>query len=97
MFDDSMGFSTYNDFYKRRLAIKDKYTKLSCQGKQIYKMYLYSQREMSTQKVDLIWEYLNESDTSVYYPTDEKLKMYFVDALEKEDNEYIVEDDEFEY
>lgn len=97
MFDESMGFSTYNDFFKRRNAIKKKYTKLNCQGKKIYKMYLYSQRDMSTQKVDLIWEYLNESETSVYYPTDEKLKMYFVDALEKEDNEYIVEDDEFEY
>lgn len=97
MFDESMGFSTYNDFFKRHATIKKKYAKLDCQQKKIYKMYLYSQREMSTQKVDLIWEYLNECDTSIYCPSEEKLKMYFVDALEKDDSEYIVEDDEFEY
>lgn len=97
MFDESMVFSTYNDFFKRHDIIKKKYAKLDCQQKKIYKMYLYSQREMSTQKVDLIWEYLNECDTSIYCPSEETLKMYFVDALEKDYSEYIVEDDEFEY
>lgn len=97
MFYESMGFSTYNDFYKRRIGIKKKYISLSCREKQIYKMYLYSQRDMSTTKVDLIWEYLNEADTSVYYPTEEKLKQYFVDALEKDDSEYVIDGDEFEY
>jgi len=97
MFDESMGFSTYNDFFKRRNNIKKQYMQMNCQEKRIYKMYLYSQRDMSTPKVDLIWEFLNESDTSIYCPSKEKLKMYFVDALEKDDSEYIVEDDEFEY
>lgn len=96
MFDETMGFTTYNDFFKRRSYIKEKYQNLDTNGRSIYKMYLYSQRELSTTKVDLIWEFLNEPNTSIYCPTTEQLEQYFVEALEHDD-EYIVEDDSIEY
>ena len=97
MFDDSMGFSTYNDFFKRRDIIKKKYKSAKREIKDIYKMYVYSQRHLSRRKVDLIWEYLNEPDTSVDCPTKEQLEMYFVQALEKKDEDYKLEGEDFEY
>ena len=97
MFDETMEFSTYNDFFKRRDRIKHKYNSMNDTKKRIYKMYLYSQREMSTTKVDLIWEFLNEPDTSVYCPSFEKLRQHFVESLEPNLPEYITESDNFEY
>ena len=96
MFDNSLGFSTYNDFFKRRISIKNAYRKLKDETKQIYKMYLYSQREMSTNKVDLIWEFLNEPDTSCYCPTKEQLEYYFNNELEQIELSHL-SGDEFEY
>lgn len=95
MFDESMGFLTYNDFFKRRKNIKNKYKQMKCEEQRIYKMYLYSQREMSTKKVDLIWEYLNEPDSSTLCPTKEQLMVYFVEALEPKptNKDYLEEDD----
>lgn len=97
MFDESMGFSTYNDFFKRRDDIKKKYNLLKDEIKRIYKMYVYSQRDLSRQKVDIIWEFLNEPDTSSDCPTEEQLRQYFVKALEKDDSEYVIDGDKFEY
>jgi len=99
MFDDSLEFLTYNEFFKRRCAIKKKFRNMDSEKKRIYRMYLYAQREMSNTKVDLIWEYLNEPDSSVLCPTTEQLEQYFVEALEhneKYDN-YLSESEEFEY
>lgn len=94
MFSDSLGFSTYNDFYKRREQIKKEFRRMKGKELSIYRMYLYSKREISTNKVDLIWEYLNEPDTSVLCPKDEQLRQYFnkeLDELEKRrmESEYI--------
>lgn len=99
MFDNSIGFTTYNDFFKRRNDIKKQYRGMKDDTKAIYKMYLYSQRELSTNKVDLIWEFLNEPDTSCYCPTTEQLEQYFVESLEHDDkyDDYLTEDDNFEY
>lgn len=96
MFDDSLGFATYNDFFKRRNEIKKKYRKLTDSMRKIYKMYLYSQRDMSTNKVDLIWEFLNEPDTSCYCPTEDQLKQYFNHELEALELSHLAGDD-FEY
>lgn len=96
MFSDSLGFTTYNDFFKRREIIKKKFKNMKDKERQIYRMYLYAQREMSTNKVDLIWEYLNEPDNSCYCPNEEQLEQYFnhdLEALEKSR----LEGDEFEY
>ncbi len=96
MFDGSLGFTTYNDFFKRRVAIKKEYRALKDDVKRIYKMYLYSMRELSTNKVDLIWEFLNEADTSNLCPTEEQLKQYFSYELEQSEINHLV-GDEFEY
>ena len=99
MFDDSMGFLTYNDFFKRRKQIKVKFHNLKPSDRRIYRMYLYSNREMSTTKVDLIWEYLNEADNSPLCPTIEQLSMYFVEALEPKptNKAYLEEESKHEY
>lgn len=95
-----MIFPTYNDFFNRRDIIKREFKKLNGNDKRVYRMYLYAQRELSTNKVDLIWEFLNEPDSSVYCPTEEQLKQYFVQKLEHEieyNLDYPMEDDEIEY
>lgn len=100
MFDEIMNFSIYNDFFKRRNIIKKAYKKLSSEQKQIYRMYLYSQRELSTNKLDLIWEFLNEPDNSYYCPKEEDLARYFVKELEHEikyNDDYPMEDENNEY
>lgn len=100
MINEIMIFSIYNDFYKRRNIIKKEYKKLSSEQKQIYRMYLYAQRELSTNKVDLIWEFLNEPDNSKYCPTEEQLERYFVTELEHEvkyNDDYPMEDEDSEY
>lgn len=96
MFDDSIGFTTYNDFFKRRDIIKKKYRNMKDKEREIYRMYLYSQRDMSTQKVDLIWEFLNEADTSCYCPTQEQLAQYFNHELENIERSRL-EGDNIEY
>lgn len=96
MFDDSLGFTTYNDFFKRRNNIKKQYSVLDDNTKRIYKMYLYSQRELSTTKVDMIWEFLNEPETSIFCPKVEQLKQYFSHELEEIEKNHLV-GDEFEY
>ena len=96
MVNDIMIFPTYNDFFKRREIIKNEFKKLSIDDKKVYRMYLYAQREMSTNKVDLIWEFLNEPDTSIYCPTEHQLKQYFVQNLEHEikyNDDYPLEDE----
>lgn len=96
MFDESMGFSTYNDFFKRRCDIKKKYKVLKTNNKKIYRMYLYSKRELSTQKLDLMWEFLNEPDNSCLCPTEKQLRQYFDTKLERLELERLGSD-EVEY
>lgn len=98
--NDIMIFSTYNDFFNRRNIIKKEFKKLKDSDKRIYRMYLYAQREFTTNKLDLIWEFLNEPDNSAYCPTEEQLKQYFVKALEHEivyDPDYVFEGEDIEY
>jgi len=80
--NDIIMFSTYNDFFNRRNIIKREFNKLNSDSKRIYRMYLYAQREFTTNKLDLIWEFLNEPDNSIDCPSESDLKRYFVKALE---------------
>lgn len=95
MFDNStVGFLTYNEFFKRRERIKTCFRKMKSEYQDIYKMYLYAKRELSTTVVNLIWEYLNEQDNSSLCPTTEQLEQYFVEALENKptNKEYLEEE-----
>ena len=83
MFDDSLSFSTYNDFFKRRDVIKKKFRCLKDKERITYRMYLYSQRDFSTRKLDLIWEFLNEPSSSSLCPKKEQLEYYFDNKLEQ--------------
>lgn len=96
MFDESLGFSTYNDFFKRRESIKKKFKNMKDTERKIYRMYLYAQREFSTNQVDLIWEYLNEPDNSFYCPSIDQLSQYFNHKLEEIEKSRL-EGDEFGY
>lgn len=75
--NERMRFETYNDFYIRRKIIRDLFDKSSNDEKEIYKYYLYSNRLLSTMKVDLIWEYLIEPDNSFAKSTEEDLARYY--------------------
>lgn len=99
MINEIMIFPTYNDFFNRRNIIKREFKKLNTDDKRVYRMYLHAQRELSTAKVELIWEFLNEPDNSCYCPTEEQLKQYFVQKLEHEikyNDDYRFEDDDKE-
>ena len=93
MFDGCIGFTTYNDFFKRREIIKKKYNAMKNNERQIYRMYLYSQRNLSTQKLDLIWEFLNEPENSYYCPSEAQLRQYFSHELEEIENSRLEGDD----
>jgi len=91
---------TYNDFFNRRDIIKREFKKLNNNDRRIYRMYLYAQREFSTNKLDLIWEFLNEPENSAYCPTEDQLKQYFVQNLEHEveyNSDYPLGDENIEY
>ena len=74
---ENMTFSTFNDFYVRRKIIKGLFQNLNQDMKEIYKMYVYSQRVLSTRKADCMWEYLNEPQDSGYYKYENDLRMYY--------------------
>ena len=59
-------FLDYIDFCNNAKAIKELYKKLSYNGKIFYKWYLYANIHMKENFKDLIWEYLNNDEYSVY-------------------------------
>lgn len=56
LFYNLVGFYQNKDYYKYR------YSKMSIDEKEIYKMYVYSLPFMDDNTKDLIWEYLNGWD-----------------------------------
>lgn len=74
---ENMTFVTFNDFYERRKIIKSLFTMLNKDMKDIYKMYIYSNRILSDRKVDCIWEYLNEPQDSFCHKNEHNLRMYY--------------------
>lgn len=62
----SMTFDTFNDFYERRLLIKKRFKDASYGYKEVYRLYIFANRTLSSQKAELIWEYLMEPSDSEY-------------------------------
>lgn len=83
---ENMTFSTFNDFYVRRKIIKDLFQGLNQDMKYIYKMYVYSNRLLSTQKADCMWEYLNEPRDSGYFKYESDLRLYYRKDVKSGDN-----------
>lgn len=73
---EDMRFVNFKDFYDRRIIIKNAFNMLSIRDRQIYKMYVYSNRLIREYMLDKIWEYLNEPFGSVYYVADDGLSVY---------------------
>lgn len=73
---ENMKFIDFKDFYKRRRLIKHAYDLLSPNEKQIYKLYVYSNRLIVESKLNKIWEALNEPFGSVYYIPIDSLDVY---------------------
>lgn len=74
MVKEEMEFVGFKDFYKRCKKIKEMYLALDLQEKWKYKYYVFSHSLLRDYFKDLIWEYLNEPPTSVYYVGIKKLK-----------------------
>lgn len=74
--NEIMIFTTYNDFYNRRNIIKREYDKLDKQHKDIYRLYIYSNRMLSVGKCDLMWEFLSEPENSEFRPSDKDLRSH---------------------
>lgn len=87
MINETMVFTTYNDFFKRRYIIKREFNKLNDEHKQVYKWYLYANRMLSTQKVNIMWEFLSEPENSIFRPTDELMKKYCTTEYTPENTE----------
>ena len=62
----SMTFDTFNDFYERRLLIKRRFRDASDGYKEVYRLYIFANRTLSSQKAELIWEFLVEPNDSEY-------------------------------
>lgn len=61
MIKDNVRFIGYRGFYNRHDIIKDEYSKMLFEDKQIYKYYIYSRRYLREYTCDLIWNYLNDN------------------------------------
>ena len=73
MIRDELRFIGFKDFYKNSRRIKKIYDTLSLDEKWVYKYYVYSNRLISVDNLDLIWEYLNEPKNSDFYVSRKKL------------------------
>ena len=71
-----MRFIDFKDFYDRCEIRKDYFNDLSLQEKYMYKMYVYSNELIKRDRLNKIWEYLNEPFGSVYYVSKEMLSVY---------------------
>jgi hypothetical protein len=80
MIQDEMRFIGFKDFYKRSRKIKSMYDKLSLEEKWTYKYYVYSNALVSQNRLDLIWEYLNEPENSEYFVSRKKLGEQYLKA-----------------
>lgn len=58
----SLQFLSFNDFFDKRIKLKEEYEKLTLEEIQLYKMYVYSTSFETEYGCDLMWEYLNSGD-----------------------------------
>lgn len=80
MIKEELRFIGFKDFYKRSRIIKSTYMSLSLEEKWTYKYYLYSNSFISLTRLDLMWEYLNEPESSEYYVSRRKLGEEYLKA-----------------
>lgn len=80
MIKEELRFIGFKDFYKRSRIIKSTYMSLSLGEKWTYKYYLYSNSLISLTRLDLMWEYLNEPESSEYYVSRRKLGEEYLKA-----------------
>ena len=71
-----MRFIDFKDFYSRCDIIKGYFDDLSLQDKYMYKMYVYSNELIRRDRLNKIWEYLNEPFGSAYYVSKDMLGVY---------------------
>lgn len=80
MIQGELRFIGFKDFYKRSRKIKKIYDSLSLEDKWTYKYYVYSNALVSQNRLDLIWEYLNEPENSEYFISRKKLGEQYMKA-----------------
>lgn len=61
---DNMQFTTFNEFYDKRTLIKKNFENASDVYKEVYKMYVFSNRILTNSKAEIIWEFLIEPSDS---------------------------------
>lgn len=61
-----MDFYGLLDFYPRKEEIKEKFETMNNSEKSLYKMYVYSLPFMEEGLKDLIWEYINGFEESIF-------------------------------
>lgn len=71
-----MIFYNFNDFFDNAKRIKKRFDTLSLIDKKVYKLYVYSNRDIKENILDKIWEYLNEPFGSCYYVSHNMLSVY---------------------
>ena len=68
-----LAFYSYSQFCERCEWLREKYLNLSYADKYIYKLFVYSISDINLYLKDMIWEYLNEDESSDYYVSKEEL------------------------
>lgn len=74
--ENEMWYYTYNDFCKSCIAIKNLFKKLTFNGQQFYKYYVYANIHMKDTFKNAIWDYLNFEDPEYYIRLIELQKQY---------------------
>lgn len=72
LFSLNLTFSTYNEYRTKRRIIVEEYTKMNCQQKVIYRMYIYSRSLLKEKTKDIIWEEINDFKDWLYEGNNER-------------------------
>lgn len=67
MVKEDMQFIGIKDFYIKSNYVKENYVCLSLKEKWEYKYYVYARPFLKDYFKDIIWQYLNEDEDSVFY------------------------------
>lgn len=72
LFSLNLTFSTYNEYRTKRRIIVEEYTKMNCQQKVIYRMYIYSRSLLKEYQKDIIWKEINDFKDWLYEGNNER-------------------------
>ena len=91
------GFVFYGllDFYKNKEVVVEIYNKMNIDEKEIYKMYVYSLPFMEDNIKDLIWNYINGYEESIFDLAREHTKAR--QKYEKRKRENVEVDEDVDY